>query len=73
MTTGVMKREGIIFLSCFLLAMLLNMIRVIALRLPVSELFIQVPALLVVSSVMYGAAGMLRVLYAWMARFWNRK
>jgi hypothetical protein len=68
----VLKREGIIFLVCFLVVLLLNIIRVCAVRAPAAELFTQIPALLIVALVIYGAGYLLRLIYGWMGRFWNR-
>ncbi|MGW8316632.1 MAG: hypothetical protein ACWGNV_13600, partial [Bacteroidales bacterium] len=70
---GTVKREGIIFLSCFSVVLILNLLRIIVVKAPAFELVKLLPAVLIVALVMYGAAVILRVLYAGMARFWNRK
>ncbi len=70
---GAMRREGTIFSVCFSVALILHLLRVLAVRPPPLELLTLLPAVLLVSLVIYGATLILRVLYSWMARFWNRE
>jgi hypothetical protein len=68
---GAMKREAIVFSVCFSVVLLLHLLRILAVRPPALELLTLLPAVLLVSLVIYGATLILRVLYGLMARFWN--
>lgn len=72
LTAGTWRREGLILLGCFAVVLVLHIVRIIAVRPPAAELVTQLPTVLIVALVLYGSTLILRVLYGWMARFWNR-
>lgn len=72
-SAAVKKKELIIFLSCFAVAYILNVIGIIQHNSPAKELITQLHVVLLVSLVIYGIVVALRVLYHLMSRLWNRK
>jgi hypothetical protein len=69
---GTGRREGLILLGCFAVVLVLHIVGIIAVRPPAAELVTQLPAVLIVALILYGSTLIIRVLYGWMARFWNR-
>jgi len=72
-SAAVKKKELIIFLSCFAVAYILNVIGIIQHNSPAKELITQLHVVLLVSLVIYGIVVALRVLYHLMSRLWTRK
>jgi len=66
-------RELIVFLACFALSYLLNLIGMIQTQSPARELFTRIHVVLLVTLAMYGVVIVLRVLYHLVTRLWNRK
>jgi len=66
------RRELRIFLACFLLAFLINIIGIIRHGTPLRELFTQLHIVLLLSAIFYVLAAVLRLLYLLASRLWNR-
>jgi hypothetical protein len=73
MNAPMKRRELIIFLVCFLVAAVLNVIGIAWHHSPASELITQLHVVLIVALVIYGAAVILRILYYLISRFWFRR
>lgn len=67
------RREGIIFLVCFAGACVLHVVGIIKQGAPARELVTRLHLMLLISMVLYFAAGILRILYYLIARLWVRK
>jgi len=72
-TASTKKRELIIFLACFAIAFILNVVGIIKHQTPVKELITELHIVLLVSLVLFGATIILRVLYYLVSRLWVRK
>ncbi len=67
------KRELIIFVICFAVAYIMNVIGIIQNSSPAKELITQLHVVLLVSLVIYGIVTILRILYYLISRLWLRK
>lgn len=70
---GLLRRELIIFLICFLVACVLVIAGIIHHKSPAVELITQLPGVLAVAGVSYVAVVVLRIIYMGITRFWFRK
>jgi len=67
------RREPAVFLSCFLFSAILHLIGTLYLKAPAIQLISQMHVVLLVSLVLYGATGILRIIYHLISRLWVRR
>lgn len=67
------RREPAIFLSCFLFSAILHLIGTLQMRAPAIQLISRMHVVLLVSLVLYGATGVLRIIYYLISRLWVRR
>ncbi len=72
-TASTKKRELIIFLACFAIAFILNVVGIIKHQTPIKELITELHIVLLVCLVLYGGKIFLQVLYHLVSRVGVRK
>lgn len=72
-TPGMKRREIIIWLICFIAAFIFNVVGIVMFRTPAIEVVTQLHLVLLVSLILYGLAGIFRVLFYLLSRLWVRK
>ncbi len=72
-TPGRKRRELYIALACFIVAYAMNVAGIIKYHTPAKELLTKIPLVLLITLMFYVALSLLRLLYAFVAGFWNRK
>lgn len=70
-TPKIKKREGIIFMICFISAFTLNVIGIILVKSPAKELVTKLHVVLVLAVIFYMAILVLRLLYLLVSRLWT--